>query len=607
MVAQDAAGHVSPSADLTVSQSAPPPPPPLPLGALVHDGPATPEQIALFLPVTGPLPQTATTTVRYRVQGSSSWIWGHPLYRIRPAWSEAPSTGTLPEAFAWPIIGLLPGTTYEVEVTVTDGPRTEVKTLTHTTRALPGPTGPPTTTIPAGASSASIQTAFNGLRPGDVLQFADGTYAVDRLILDRSGTPSRPIVIRGASRTGVVLSRPTGRLLYLLNASYVVLEHLTLQGSGVDSGMAASSVGIEFYGEAPTQTGVTVRNVTMRGVDWGIVAQANVAGLLAYDNTLIGNNTWTPTLLNTNATWNDDGINVGGSGNCAFNNTLTGFGDAFAYASHAGGVAYSQAIGVHFYRNEVRNAGDDLVEVDYGQRNITFYDNRSHNSMTFVSLDPLLGGPFLAARNVAINVGRPPYKWNSQNSGQFVYNNTVIRTTGKAWVDNTPTAEAGWIQHKNGAQRAYGYRNNILLYLGAGTQTLRLDNTGHDPVDFTHNAWYPNKTFSWLAGGVFPTLVAAYAGLPATRSVFSALTKRHAQDVITVANPWTTTVTLGANYRTEVTETYTPQLAPGTTPKSTGVVIPNITDGFSGAAPDRGALIEGRAVPHYGDRTPGPP
>src|SRR5215475_7257414 len=31
----------------------------LPLGALVHDGPATPEQISLLLPVTGTLPPTA--------------------------------------------------------------------------------------------------------------------------------------------------------------------------------------------------------------------------------------------------------------------------------------------------------------------------------------------------------------------------------------------------------------------------------------------------------------------------------------------------------------------------------------------------------------------
>jgi hypothetical protein len=63
-------------------------------------------------------------------------------------------------------------------------------------------------------------------------------------------------------------------------------------------------------------------------------------------------------------------------------------------------------------------------------------------------------------------------------------------------------------------------------------------------------------------------------------------------------------VTLGADYSTEVTVPYIPALSPGTAPKNSGVVIPNITDGFSGGAPDRGAIIEGRPIPQYGDRSP---
>ena len=45
----------------------------------------------------------------------------------------------------------------------------------------------------------------------------------------------------------------------------------------------------------------------------------------------------------------------------------------------------------------------------------------------------------------------------------------------------------------------------------------------------------------------------------------------------------------------------TPILAAGTAPKNSGVAIPNISDGFSGAAPDRGAIIAGRPIPQYGD------
>ena len=604
--AADAAGNLSGFSVIAGATTQPPSGGQLPLGALVHDGPATPEQISLLLPVTGPLPQTATATVRYKPTGSPTWITGHPLYRIRPDLAQTPATGSVPDAFAWPIIDLLPGVSYDVEVTVNSGTTTNVRTLTHTTRALPVAAGAPNKTIAAGSSSATIQTAFNNLNPGDVIQFQDGTYALasgSGLVLNRSGTAASPITIRGASRTGVVLAR-SGRILQIQAASHVIIENMTLQGSGVDSGTNASSVGIEFYDGTPNQTRITVRNITMNGVDRAIGAHGEVSELLAYDNTFNGNNTWTPALIDTNATWNDDGIIAPGLGNAIFNNSLRGFGDTLSFAAHSGGTGLTRTIGVHFYRNDVRNGGDDLTEVDYGHRNITFYDNRAHNVMTFVSLDPLYGGPLVVARNIVINTGRGPHKWNSPNAGQFIYNNPVVRTTGRAGaVDNQPSAEAGWYQPNDGAQRSYGYRNNILVYRGTGSQMIRLDNSGHDPVDFTHNSWFPDLAFQWPQGR-FGSLAAAYSGLSATTPVFSGTTRRHEQDNITASNPWTSTVTLGANYHTEVTGTYTPALSLGTAPKNSGVVIPNITDGFSGGAPDRGAIIEGRPIPQYGDRSP---
>jgi hypothetical protein len=162
----------------------------------------------------------------------------------------------------------------------------------------------------------------------------------------------------------------------------------------------------------------------------------------------------------------------------------------------------------------------------------------------------------------------------------------------------------GEVQFNNGDQQAWGYRNNLFVYRGNGG-LWGIDSGGNDFIDFTHNSWFPNSSVWWPnSGGSFNSIAAAFAGLPATTPVFSGATQRHFQDSITVSNPWTVTVTLGADYHTEVTTAYVPVLSAGTTPKNSGAVIPNITDGFSGAAPDRGAIIEGRAVPQYGDRTP---
>ncbi|MBN1671581.1 MAG: hypothetical protein JXR37_11135 [Kiritimatiellae bacterium] len=73
----------------------------LPLGSLVHDGPVTPEQISLYLPVTGSLDNAATASVRYRAASASAWTIAHPLHRIRSEFSET----AVPDAFAAVITG----------------------------------------------------------------------------------------------------------------------------------------------------------------------------------------------------------------------------------------------------------------------------------------------------------------------------------------------------------------------------------------------------------------------------------------------------------------------------------------------------------------------
>jgi hypothetical protein len=268
---------------------------------------------------------------------------------------------------------------------------------------------------------------------------------------------------------------------------------------------------------------------------------------------------------------------------------------------HSGEDTLTQAVGVHFYRNDVLMGGDDFAEVDHSHRNNTLYDNRGRNTMTFVSLDPLYGGPLLVARNVSINTGRSPFKFNNQNTGQFIYNNTIIRTTGRS-----PHDVWGQVQFNNGPQQSWGYRNNLLVYRGnTSGGLLAIESGSNNPIDFTHNSWFPDDGVLWTnSGGSFGSIASAFAGLPATTPVFSGSTRRHDQDNITTSNPWTVTVTLGANYYTEVTTTYTPALSAGTTPKNSGALIPNVTDGFSGAAPDRGAIIAGRPIPQFGDRSP---
>ncbi len=44
------------------------------------------------------------------------------------------------------------------------------------------------------------------------------------------------------------------------------------------------------------------------------------------------------------------------------------------------------------------------------------------------------------------------------------------------------------------------------------------------------------------------------------------------------------------------------RLKPGSAAVDKGIPLPNVNGGFTGAAPDLGALEVGRAIPHFGPR-----
>jgi len=522
--------------------------------------------------------------VRFRREGDAAWTQGHPLLRIRPADSVAGPVAVV-DAFAGSVFDLVPGTAYQVELTVNEpGQAPQVASRSVTTRALPAAAG----TANKSANPANVVAQLAALNAGDVLQLADGEYANLNLFLSRSGTAAQPIVIRGTSQAGTVI-RDNDCCLQIRNASHVTVENLTLQGSGVNSGTAASSQGVLFHNGTPGQTNITLRNLVLNGVDMGIVAYAAVHGVLVYHCRLTGNNPWTQAEIETNATWNDDGVRLPGEGNCAWNNTLEGFGDCFAVTA---GV-FSAA--VHYWRNLVKMTGDDAFEADYGTRNLSFYDNHVSNCGTLMSVDPIYGGPLYCFRNVAINTMRGPYKLNNTNSGFMIYNNTVVRTEGRTgW---------GWVQNNNGVLRSYSYRNNIVVYRGTSGQTLAFEAEGNSPVDFTHNAWFPNGQVWWTTSGQsYGSISQAINGVgqTATTPLFGSSTRRHQFDVLTTSDPFSPSVALGASHLVRVTTTQVPGLAAGAAMRNAGVAIPNVTDGFTGAAPDMGAVITGRAPVAYG-------
>lgn len=548
----------------------------------------TPEQVSIYCPTTRAVASGTWVQVRYKASSTSSWSTAHPLLHVMPDWISTGAPVPVVDAFAGSIFDLLPGTTYDVELTINEpGQSTVVLSGTRATRSLPAVAGTASVTAtPADNLAAKIAS----LVPGSVLLLSNGTYTVNALQLNVSGTVAQPIYIRGESQSGVIISDPTGTVLQVLGVSNVIIENLTIRGSTVDSGIASSSVGMAFWGGGGAQQNITVRHVTIEGVDIGIKSWSKVDGCLVYECTLNGNNPWSEAYtvpvgdIYARNTWNDDGICLPGTGNCAWNNTLHGFGDSFAVFDGVMSAA------VFYYRNRIRMTGDDAFEGDYATRNVGWYDNYIANCATFLSLDPLWGGPFYAFRNVCINTLRGPFKFTDVNSGQLIYNNTFIRTDG--------TSTHGWQQANNGTQRGWAFRNNLFVYRGAGASTVFLSSTVAN-LDFTHNAWWPDRSFTWNPGGG-ASLAAAQAGLTDVGGLYTTL-RRHSSDAILASSqPFAEAIAIGPDHTTSYTAMQVPRLAAGSVGLGSGIALPGITDGFTGSAPDRGAIIGGRPLPRWG-------
>lgn len=563
----------------------------LPLGAVevgvfAQDA-VTPEQIALYAAVTGSVPALTTAQVEYKLSTEPTvWTASSDLWRISAGDSAPSPPQPVVDAFAGCIFNLLPGLTYDVRITLNDGVSQDVRGHSFSTRALPAAAPLITDNLGADPTQAALQTALDNASPGDRIYF-DGTVTLSSsLTVGVSGTEESPIYLTGASRSSAEIVRAdTDVVINFLDASWWVLEDMGLKGNFINAPVGTTpSTGVGFFSGSPTQTGNTFRRLNIDGVDLGVVASAAIDDTLIYDCTINGNNAWTQALLESNQTWDDDGLRIPGTGNCAWNNTLRDFGDTCALQD---GV-FSAA--TFFYRNKIRRSGDDAVEAEYGTRNYGFYDNHVMNCNTAMSCDGIYGGPFYYFRNRTINTGRTIIKNGAQSTGVLIWANTFVKTLGNASDDG---GFRGWYWSQVANVNDWEYRDNLFLWEG-GNDILRFDEgvSGWQPVVMDHNGWGRNGNNINYAG----------SGLPSgdVATVNAALTPIHDNDIEVTdqAAVFNTPVVFASNYLTEITTEYSLSQKAGSEGEDAGVVISNISE--SG---DVGAYGVGETIPDVGDNS----
>ncbi|HEU4683526.1 MAG TPA: hypothetical protein VFS39_03380 [Nitrospira sp.] len=527
---------------------------PITVGGIEFD-PSTLHTIGLSLPITGgDEDYDATVTVNYRQAGSSAWKEGLPLHRVRTkTLSRAdPTKFPIAEQFAGSIFDLEPGVRYEIKLTVEDPDGTRVtRTGTVATRPVPSDASP-SSQIVSVSDDEALGAALSNAKPGDVITLHEGRYR-GPIRLENSGTASSPIVVKGAGWKNTAILAPGSDYGIVITGSHVRVEDLAVKQSA--------------WGMKITDArDVVVRRTWIADVRYGINATGGAnRDFYICDNVLEGHGVvWPDT---SNRTWDYEGIVVTGTGHVICHNTLSGFGDALGLSTHTN--IPNRAI--DFYGNDVLWGGDDGVELDYSERNVRAYRNRFGNVAMGISFQPVWGGPVYAFGNVIYNTAFAPYKLNQDPSGFHIYHNTALRS-GSAWT-----------QYGVAASNFTFYNN---LTMGTNQAVDWQPFIQYAQIDY--NGWSPDGEFKFdYSWNGFASLrddsPYEHHGRLLTQPVFEESIAIPANFAASMRPPSVT-------------------LHPRSNAVDAGIRLPNINDGYTGSAPDLGALERGREAPTYGVR-----
>lgn len=532
---------------------------------------ATLTAVGIQLPIGGDDNYNATVTVRYRKTGTSNWNDALPLYRVHP---ESVLHYVVQPQFAGSILDLRPSTSYDVELRVSDpdGPVNQTITLTAATRAIPGdPATPRNVTV---TDAGSLSQALSNAQPGDVITLANGFYS-GQFSFGASGTEANPIVIRGASQDGVIVDGAGcyGCNVFEVYGSYVHIERLTIQ-----NGERA----IRF--QASGARGNVVRRVHTRDTQYAVGCRGNQLDSYIADNIFEGRLHWPFIYEDDNGGHSDDdGVRVEGYGHVVAHNRISGFGDAMK-------TAQTGARSVDFYGNDILWSYDNGLELDFSEGNVRVIRNRFTNTYETISGQPVLAGPAYIIRNQSLNTVAEQLKLHShanptqEPNGVFAYHNSFVSAKYGLSLQ-TPT----YVHH-------FAIENNFFIGPPDPSEDMTVDWYSYiDDGLFDFNGYWPDRYFAYL-----------YPQGRVKTSGFAQLQAAGIETHGTLLNPQT--LASGLVGPSDYTVQWQPQdlvLSPNSAAIDRGLVLPNVNDGYTGAAPDLGALEAGCPVPVYGPRPEG--
>ena len=629
--------------------------------------------------ITGDDNRNARVDVSFRKKGEQQWRKGLPLLRLQHEQvpGGAPRDGgghyfsyVAPNMFAGSLLNLDPNTEYECRFVLSDPDGVKGKAekiVTARTRAEPEPAagGHVYHVYPFGYKGTKQEPSFTGLlaayymgadesdhanvmparvQPGDVILVHAGVYKDNRFVysgfdrtiaaygtpfdgtyyLTQSGTPEKPIVIKGAGDGEVIFDGDGCQNLFnLMAANYNYFEGITVRNTNV-----AFLLGIKNIAGS---SGFTLKH--SRIYDVGRAVEDDWSGSKNFyiaDNVFIGRHDpnklqswWTPAVWSKFPGYpapitSEYAIKIYGQGHVVAYNYVANWHDGIDIATYGDpdGTPNESPdrapVSIDFYNNDIYNMADNCIEADGGAHNIRVFRNRCFNSAGgALSAQPTFGGPLYFFQNIVYDATTGgPLKLIDTPAGVLIYQNTFV---GQGRL--------------MGPASNVHFLNNLILGDGWADPVLNLRTfTNYSTSDY--NGFHLNPgaaaSFEWTS----PDFGAAadFSGKLITRT-FKTLAdyqKATGQDLHSVLVDYTIFAEVEPPDKNDPQRLYNPedfyfQLQPvlggfeigqfANPAIDAGVLLPTINDDFTGSAPDLGAYERGRPVPHYGPRSapPGAP
>ena len=447
----------------------------------------------------------------------------------------------------------------------------------------------------------------------------EGTY-----YLSGKGTPDKPIVIKAAGDGEVILDgRDNFNLFNVKAADYNYFEGITFRNTKI-----AIWAGTQFIAGAK---GLTVKRCRFEDVGMGVFTNySGSSDFYVADSVFIGRNDPRHLIGWTGPFWQQfehvegqeyppvmksyTGIRLYGPGHVVANNYVANFHDGIdteMYGMPDGshpveGPNYPprefwerRPTAIDIYNNYITNAHDNSIEMDGSMHNIRVMRNMLINSASHpMSTQPSVGGPIYFIRNIVYHAPGGSTRLTAGSPGVLFYNNTILTETGGAASSNVH------------------WRNNLMLGENALAAIFTVNtNTNYSSSDY--NGFRPNpgpEAFQWNSPPSGVAIIPADGSGPkietrkfGTLEAYAQATKQDQHSVIVDYDIFVNVKKLDAKDLATVQRLYKAEdfdfrLKPGSAAIDRGVILPNITDGFTGQAPDLGALEADRPVPIYGPR-----